>query len=100
MEPQIQQKSDLEALRCHQGTSYTAQTRVLTARTEPALFTDAAQVLVQLSLWHRHTMGSKQAPGGATHVTHGGLTAGQRSQGLFFQGGLSPQGWARAAACL
>ena len=47
MEPQIQQKSDLEALRCHQGTSYTAQTRVLTARTEPALFTDAAQVLVQ-----------------------------------------------------
>lgn len=54
-----------------------------------------------LSLWHRHTMGSKQAPGGAaTHVTHGGLTASQRSQGLFFQGGLSPQGWARAAACL
>ena len=47
MEPQIQQTSDLEALRCHQGTSYTAQTRVLTARTEPALFTDAAQVLVQ-----------------------------------------------------
>ena len=53
-----------------------------------------------LSLWHRHTMGSKQAPGGTTHVTHGGLTASQRSQGLFFQGGLSPQGWARAAACL